>query len=222
MEKETQKQQQVPAALGAPGASEASVIERRSGEREIDAPVAAHGALGHGAPGHDAPGHGPGREGGEERERPRRRPVARERDRAPVEPTSRLRFEIPDEVIERLASRDRTAFRRLTEIKGPRVESLDPVVQRALEDTVRKYRRTGAEAREVLSSKWLNDAEAVTANLNKRALPVTTRLLLSQPGVYETLLLRAIEEGVGRESVDVAPHEHEERGQGHEHRHSAK
>jgi hypothetical protein len=216
MEKETQKQEQVPAALRAPGASEASVIERRSGEREVAAPpappVAAHGA----------PGHGPGREGGEERERPRRRPVARERDRAPVEPTSRLRFEIPDEVIERLASRDRTAFRRLTEIKGPRVESLDPVVQRALEDTVRKYRRTGAEAREVLSSKWLNDAEAVTANLNKRALPVTTRLLLSQPGVYETLLLRAIEEGVGRESVDVAPHEHEERGQGHEHRHSAK
>jgi len=68
-----------------------------------------------------------------------------------------------------------------------------------LEKLQEKYRETGNKARDRLSELYLDDVEAVTARLNKQALPRITRFLLSVDGVYETMLLEAIESGVGRE-----------------------
>ncbi|MGH7629079.1 MAG: hypothetical protein ACREOF_06760 [Gemmatimonadales bacterium] len=124
----------------------------------------------------------------------RKRPPASVGTRKPLD------FDIPESVIQRLAGGRRANRRRLTAVKGPKRESLDPVVQRALERVEEKYSGKAEELRSLLADRYLEEAEAVTARLNKKALPELTRALLAVDGVYEQLLIRAIE-AVGGETA---------------------
>jgi len=126
-----------------------------------------------------------------------------------------LDFELDDAVIRRITGRDTARLRRLTPVRAVRREGLDPVVLGALDRLDAKYRalEDRSDARRVLAAGYLNEVEAVTRSLNAQSLPRTTRLLLGVDGLYETLLLRAIQAGVG-----AAPDEGREGGEpDHEH-----
>jgi hypothetical protein len=120
-----------------------------------------------------------------------------------------LSFEIPAAVIDRLAGGRRGLLRRLTTVKaGPPRESLDPVVQRALESIEADVRTYKTENEAWLADNYLDDTEAVTASLNRRALPALTRALLGAEGVYELLLVQAFRRLDGDAPEPPATHHH--------------
>lgn len=121
-----------------------------------------------------------------------------------------LDFDLDDAVIRRITGRDTTRLRRLSPVRAVRRDGLDPTVLGALDRLDAKYRalEDRSDARRVLSASYLNEVEAVTRSLNAQSLPRTTRLLLGVDGLYETLLLRAIQAGVG-----AAPDERREAGE---------
>jgi len=154
--------------------------------------------------------------------------TARGPSRGKVERRDALDFVIDDETIDRLTGRDRTRLRRLTAVKGVRLDGLDPVVLRALEDVKhdKRFAGKGEAARKRLSGQYLDDAEAVTERLNRQALPRTTRLILAAGDVYPVLLVDAIREmikdgwgsdrpGNGGVKPDGDGHEHEHGGHSH-------
>jgi hypothetical protein len=119
--------------------------------------------------------------------------------RGPFPDRDPLDFELDDAVIRRLTGRDTTRLRRLTAVRAPRRDGLDAEVLGVLDALDAKYRarEQKMDARRILSTRYLNEAEAVTRSLNSQSLPKTTRLLLAVDGLYETLLLQAIRSGVG-------------------------
>jgi hypothetical protein len=112
-------------------------------------------------------------------------------------------FQLDPGVIEELTGRAKARFRGLTRIRGLSGEIVDPIVETALAKLRDKYSKGLDAKRKKLAEKYLDAAEAVTARLNRQALPRTTRLLLAVEGVYETLLLKAIQEGVGRHADET-------------------
>jgi hypothetical protein len=123
------------------------------------------------------------------------KPATAKPSRPPVNVGTRqpLRFTIPPGIIDRLARGRGRTLRRLTPIKsGSPRESLDPVVQRALEDLETKYTKSKKDNEEYLADNYLEEAEAVTASLNRHALPAMTRALLAADGVYEHFLVAAV------------------------------
>jgi hypothetical protein len=109
-------------------------------------------------------------------------------------------FHLDPNVIDQLTGRDKARFRRLTPIKGVTDETLDPIVVNALAQLEAKYRPRLESTRKKLAEKYLDAAEDVTARHNRQALPRTTRILLATDGVYEALLLKALEDGVGQQA----------------------
>lgn len=136
-------------------------------------------------------------------------PSGREKAQTGADPfTSRL----PDEFFDELRDK-RGLGRKLTRLRGIRLDNPDPIVENALRKIKAEFGARSREIEDALASQYLSDVEAVTSRLNARQLPRLTRLLLTQPGVYVNVLAAAIQkveeraEGSGR----AHSHTHESR-----------
>ena len=109
-------------------------------------------------------------------------------------PRSALDFRISEDEIDRLARREGTRMRGLTAIRKLAATPMDPIVLDALEAVRSKFVGDRADAnRKTIATRYLDRAEKVTESLNRKSLSRTTRLLLGVDGLYEELLLRAID-----------------------------
>jgi len=115
-------------------------------------------------------------------------PSGRDKAQSGTDPfTSRL----PDEFFDEL--REKRGFgRKLTALRGVSSSSIDPIIEVALRKISAEFGKRAGDVEDRLASEYLSDVEAVTSRLNARSLPRTTRLLLTQRGVYVNLLASAI------------------------------
>lgn len=130
--------------------------------------------------------------------------AARVWTRKSIDGTDPLKADLPKRVLDRLDGTRRLRQRQqLTPIKAPDLDSLDPLVRKAIVAATSRFQDNAGPARQELALKYLTIAESVTESLNRQPLTSLTRALLGSRGTYEVLLLKAI-----REHLEAAPHEH--------------
>jgi hypothetical protein len=77
-------------------------------------------------------------------------------------------------------------------LRGVSINAPDPIIEEALRTLQEEFGKGASKKEERLAALYLTEVEQVTARLNARQLPRTTRLLLAQRGVYVNLLTSVI------------------------------
>ena len=128
-------------------------------------------------------------------------PSGRDKAQGGTDPfTSRL----PDEFFDEL--REKRGFgRKLTALRGVSTSTIDPIIEVALRKISTEFGKRASDVEDRLASEYLSDVEAVTSRLNARSLPRTTRLLLTQRGVYVNLVAGAIRKMEGHTHPEPTP-----------------